>query len=191
MIAYLKGQLLHQSDRLIVICHGVGYGVHISPRIQQQLQTQTEAELFIYTHVREDILELFGFLSREEQSLFELLLGVSGVGPKTALQIMSFSPTQIVTAVQNADVSTFSSVPRVGKKLAQKIIIELRGKLGSLKELDLQPLTPQLQEVKEALVQLGFREADIDQILPQLPMTEETTAGAAIKIALKHLTPKP
>ena len=191
MIAYLKGQLLHQSDKLIVVCQGVGYGVNVSPRTLQQLQTQSEAELFIYTHVREESFELFGFLSREEQSLFELLLGVSGVGPRTALQITSIAPTQIVSAVQNADISTFSSVPRVGKKLAQKIIIELRGKLGSLKELDLQPLTAQLQEVKEALVQLGFREAEIEHVLAQLPIPEESSASAIIKTALKHLTVKP
>jgi Holliday junction DNA helicase RuvA len=187
MIAYLKGTLLHQTDKVIVICNGVGYGVFVSPRILQQLQGVDEAELYIHTHVREEALDLFGFLSRDEQSLFELLISVSGVGPKTALQISNYSPQEIISAVQNAETTLFSSVPRVGKKLAQKIIIELRGKLGALKELDLEPLAPQLQEVKEALLQLGFRETDVDQVLPQLEINEKTTTSSAIKLALQHL----
>jgi holliday junction DNA helicase RuvA len=189
MIAYLQGKVRHQPEGIIVLCHGVGYGVHVSARTAQNLVDGQEVELFIYTHVREEALELFGFVHREEQSLFQLLLDVSGVGPKTALQIINFAPTEIINAVQQADTGFFSQVPRVGKKLAQKIIIELRSKLGALKELDLQPLSPWLQEVKEALLQLGFPERDIEHVLPKLG-TEEMSTSAAIKTALNLLQPK-
>ncbi|MBW7943814.1 Holliday junction branch migration protein RuvA [Patescibacteria group bacterium] len=187
MISYLKGQAVRQPQGLIVICHGVGYGVQIPERVYEHVDSDGQIELFVHTHVREDALELFGFANKEEQSVFELLLDVSGVGPKTALQILNFSPSEIVTAVQQADIGFFSQVPRVGKKLAQKIIIELRSKLGSLKDLDLQPLSQQHQEVKEALLQLGFAERDIDKVLPQLDIENQTTA-AAIKAALPQLT---
>ncbi len=187
MIAYLKGQAIHQLDSLIVVCQGVGYGVKVPDRVHQLVGEDGQIELFIHTHVREDALELYGFASREEQSLFELLLDVSGVGPKTAVQILNFSSAEIVNAVQQADTSFFSKVPRVGKKLAQKIIIELRSKLGALRELDLQPLSPQHQEVKEALLQLGFAELQIDRVIPQLELESKTTS-AGLKEALAHLT---
>lgn len=186
MIAYLKGQAVRQPNGLIVICQGVGYGVNVPERVYQLVGEDGQIELFVHTHVREEALELFGFANREEQSVFELLLDVSGVGPKTALQMLNFSPQEIVNAVQQADIGFFSQVPRVGKKLAQKIIIELRGKLGSLKDLDLQPLSSQHQEVKEALLQLGFAERDIDKVLPQLDIEGLNTA-AAIKQALPQL----
>lgn len=126
---------------------------------------KVEVELFIYTHVREDILELYGFNSTEEKRLFLLLLDVSGVGPRTALAITERSPQEIISAVQQADSKFFSSIPRVGKKVAQKIIIDLKSKLGSLKELDLGPTTSQEQEIVTALASLGFAEEDVlDQL---------------------------
>jgi len=189
MIAYLKGKILHQLDRVIVIVHDVGYGVHVSASVLQKLPQDSEAELFIYTHVKEEALELYGFLGPEEQLVFQLLLDVSGVGPKTALQISNYSPSEIISAVQNAETGFFSQIPRIGKKLAQKIIIDLRSKLGALKELDLQPLAPHVQEVKEALLQLGFHERDIETVLPKLG-DEVLSTPAALRIALHHLQPK-
>jgi len=187
MISYLKGQAVRAPKGLIVVCHGVGYGVQIPERVHERVDADGLIELFIHTHVREDALELFGFGTREDQSVFELLIDVSGVGPRTALQILNLPPAEIVNAVQQADISFFSQVPRVGKKLAQKIIIELRSKLGSLKELDLQPLSTQHQEVKDALLQLGFAERDIDKVMPELNI-ENSTASAAIKAALPRLS---
>lgn len=187
MIAYLKGQAHWTNNGLLVICGGVGYGVQVPDRVRQLVAADGSIELFVHTHVREEALELFGFAQADEQAVFELLLAVSGVGPKTALQLLNFSPNQIVTAVQQADTGFFSQVPRVGKKLAQKIIIELRGKLGALKDLDLQPLSAQHQEVKDALLQLGFGEREVDQLLPQLDLEGKSTA-AAIKLALPYLT---
>jgi len=187
MISYLKGQALRTPKGVIVICHGVGYGVQIPDRALDLIDKDGQIELFTHTHVREDALELFGFATREDQTMFELLIDVSGVGPRTALQILNFAPNEIVNAVQQADIGFFCQVPRVGKKLAQKIIIELRGKLGSLKDLDLQPLSVLHQEVKDALLQLGFAERDIDKVLPELDI-ENVTTSAAIKAALPRLS---
>src|SRR5258708_6371808 len=147
MISYLMGKPVFEKDFVTILVGGVGYAVRVTDDCRQSLQGREEAELFIYTHVREEALELYGFAQRSERDLFLLLLGVSGVGPKTALGILHFQPNQIITAVQNAEVSLFTSVPRVGKKLAQKIIIDLRSKLGALKELDLGPLSGERQEV--------------------------------------------
>ncbi len=186
MISYLTGQCMLEKDGIVILTGGVGYGVRISDTFKQQIHDHDSIETYIYTHVREDALELYGFRDRQEREVFLLLLGVSGVGPKTALAILSFSTRQIIDAVQNADISLFSSVPRVGKKLAQKIIIDLRTKLGALKELDLGPISPQRQEVMLALQGLGFAEHDIYQILQTIDV-EKIGLSEAVKIALRTL----
>jgi Holliday junction DNA helicase RuvA len=185
MISYLIGQPRLERDGITMLIGGVGYGVRVSEDLRQELALQTEASLYIYTHVREDALELFGFRSDAERSMFLLLTYVSGLGPKTALHIMNLGTTRITTAVQNADTSLFASVPRVGKKLAQKIIIELRSKLGALKELDLAPLSPSQQEMLEALLSLGFHESDAQRVISSADVAElEVAAGVKKAIQL-------
>ncbi len=186
MIRRLHGTPIIDGQELTIMVGGVGYGVKVTAFTLQQLATQTEAHLHIYTHVREDALELFGFMEAAERQLFLLLLDVSGVGPKTALGIMNAPTHRIIDAVQQAETSFFASVPRVGKKLAQKIIIDLRTKLGALKELQLGPLTPQRQEVMDALMGLGFSESSIDQVMRDLPI-EEMDVRTAVKQALQQM----
>ena len=127
MIAYLKGQVLLTNNEAIIITQNIGYGVHINQKLLSQLQNGQEIELFIYTHVREDKLELYGFSDSREKELFTMLLAVSGVGPSTALNLVSLGKEKIVDGVQNAQITIFTSIPRVGKKLAQKIIIDITG----------------------------------------------------------------
>ena len=146
---------------LIVDVNGVGYGVLANAGTLQTAGSLDEISLNIYTHVREDRIELYGFSSPQEQMLFELLISVSGVGPKTALAITEKGSQALVEAIQQADVRFFTKVPRVGKKSAQKIIIELKSKLGGLKDLDLKPLAGKNQDVSEALQSLGFAEEEI------------------------------
>lgn len=193
MIALLQGQPIIQGQKLIILVNGVGYDVAVGTRLlatiaSQLNQGQNQVTVQIYTHVREDALELFGFETAQDKELFELLLNVSGVGPKTALAIMDVGASSIIKAVQAADVKTFSSAPRVGTKLAQKIIIELKPKLGSLNELYLGPTKPQEQDVLDALLALGYSEQQAHQTLQQLEITDTSETAALIKKAIKLLS---
>lgn len=169
MIGFLSGsiQKLH-SALLIHTSGGVGYKVEVGPSAFLRLQNGDQVSLFIYTHVKEDALKLFGFGTEKDLSLFELVLSVSGVGPKTALTLIDAGAERLIHAVQNAQVEFFSSIPRVGKKLAQKIIIELKTKLGGLKDLDLGPLSQTEQDVMDGLSSLGFKESQIHAVLREL-----------------------
>lgn len=186
MIAYLHGRPRIVDSELIIISQGVGYGVSVSTSTLSLAATLSEMELYIYTHVKEDQLELFGFLTQEEKKLFVMMLGISGVGPKTALAITQSGSSSIITAVQSADVSFFTSVPRVGKKLAQKIIIDLTPKLGSIKELQLAPLVGIQIELSEALISLGFNQSDVDELVRNTDF-QQKTVEQALAFCLKQL----
>ncbi len=186
MISFLRGKPQVCVNKIILDINGVGYGILTSNKILQLAQNKTELELFIYTHVKEDRLELYGFLTIQEQQLFELVLGISGIGPATALAILDKDPSQLITAVQKANVIFFKAIPRVGKKMAQKIIIDLGGKLGKLKELNLAPLSPKQQTVVDALSSLGWDDDSIQQALEKLNL-EKLSVQEAIKQALKNI----
>jgi holliday junction DNA helicase RuvA len=186
MISYLVGRPFVEKDFVTILCGQVGYAVRVTDEVKLQLLEKDQVELFIYTHVREDLLELFGFIDRNDRELFLLLIGVSGVGPKTALQILNVGASQIVDAVQQANTHVFAAVPRVGKKLAQKIIIDLRTKLGALKELDIGPVSAERQEVILALQALGFDESHILRALQDVNV-EEMPISDAIKTGIQLL----
>lgn len=186
MIAYLKGVPTIVDNELILAVNGVGYGVSVTNATLSLAAQARELELYIYTHVKEDALELFGFPNQEEKKLFTLLLGISGVGPKTALAITEKGADGIVAAVQEAKITFFKSVPRVGKKLAQKIIIDLTPKLGSIKELQLAPLVGVQSELSAALLTLGFNEQDVDDLVRSSEF-ENMTVEEALPLCLKKL----
>lgn len=186
MIAYLTGKPLVHSEELIVVTGGVGYGVTVTNQVLSQATTQSEVSLYIYTHVKEDALVLFGFSSLNEKALFKLLISVSGVGPATAMGILNKGANQIITAIQNADVTFFTSVKRVGKKAGQKIIIELKSKLGGIKDLDLTPLSQNETDILEALLSLGFAEDQANQVIKNLELTNIPLAKA-VQMAIKEL----
>ncbi len=125
------------TNPLLLMVGGVGYRVAVPQHILQSVTRDTPVTVFTHTHVREDALDLYGFLTKEELSLFQLLLSVSGIGPKTSLTIIDRGVASIRQAITTADVSFFTSIPRLGRKNAQKIIIELTSKLGSRIDLDL------------------------------------------------------
>ncbi|NMA29496.1 MAG: Holliday junction branch migration protein RuvA [Candidatus Pacebacteria bacterium] len=188
MIAYLEGQVVVKDHYLIIICGGVGYQVHAPSKFLQSAASSEvageELEAHIYTHVKEDKLELYGFEQEKELALFQLVLTVSGVGPKTALGIVNGGAEKLVSAVQEANLSFFTAVPRVGKKLAQKIVIELKSKLGGLKELNLATLSPKKQDVYDALLGLGFDDYSINFALEKIDI-DSLDLAVAIKQALK------
>lgn len=189
MIGYLRGNPRVIGKQLIIDVNGVGYAVQVGPSVFAQLVNQQHVELCIYTHLRENSLELFGFLSASDQSLFEYLLDVSGVGPKTAIQIADRGGSAITQAVQNADIGFFTQIPRVGKKMAQKIIIELKSKLGSLKDLDLKPESQQYSDVVQALENLGYATSDIQSALQYVDV-ESVNLQTAIKMTIKQISGK-
>lgn len=185
MIGFLSGRVQKLPGGVLLHAGGVGYRVEVGPLLSAALQNDEAASLYIYTHVREDALKLFGFASQQDLLLFELVLGVSGVGPKTALALVDTGSERLVSAVQNANVGFFKGVPRVGKKLAQKIIIELKPKLGGLKELELGPLSETEQDLWEGLKTLGFDEGSIQQVLGELDRTQ--SLEVMLKDAVKRL----
>ncbi len=187
MISLLVGKPLFFGNACVMLCNGVGYGVMIGERTADAVKKQTEATLHIHTHVREDAFDLFGFISPEDKAMFEMLLTVSGVGPKTAMNIADASPSKIRIAIEQADVSFFSAFPRVGKKLAQKIIIELKTKVGSFADIDLMDGSAQLKDVREALQSLGYDERDIAKALRAIPV-DALPLQVAIKECMKILS---
>ena len=189
MIARLTGKPEISQDSVIIDVNGVGYGVTVSQKTKANIGSQKEVTLLTYLHVTETALELYGFEHQAEMKLFKLLLAVSGVGPRIAIAITNEGAQSITEAVQNAQVSFFTQFPRVGKKLAQKIIIDLTSKLGSLKELDLGPVSDTSQAVIDALISLGFSEMETQSVLQTID-TSEMDVAQAIKLVLKQMGSK-
>jgi holliday junction DNA helicase RuvA len=189
MIGSLKGEvLLKDLNYLILDVRGVGYKVLGSRDVLTKAQKGKALELFIYTHVREDNISLFGFLELADLKLFENLIGVSGVGPKTAMNIFSAgNRSQIVSAIMTADTAFFKGVPRLGQKNAQKIIIELKNKFGGVGEIDLNGEDMSgSEEVISALKSFGFTSKEIYDAIKNVKK-EGQKITETIKLALKYL----
>ena len=189
MIGYLNGQIaLLDRPFIIIDVNGVGYRVLVSDHVYQKLSLEQKIKIYTFTYVREDALDLFGFLEAEDLRLFENLLTVSGIGPKTALNIFSFGERKdIIEAIVKGDVSFFTSVPRLGTKNAQKIIIELKSKMGSDHDLDLSGKDAlENKEVIQALKQFGFTTAESQKALREIK-TEGLSLDEKIKLTLKAL----
>lgn len=170
MIGYLRGTIVASLDQEIwVDVQGIGYRVRVNGR--WSMVNGQDVEMFIHTAVREDAITLYGFATIDELQLFELLITVSGIGPKTALGIVSSSSAdQIEAAIRQADVAFFTKVPGIGKKGAQRIIVDLKSKIGSLKEMDLST-DEEDDGVFIALKQFGFKPSDISLVLKKMDRT--------------------
>src|SRR5258705_8114589 len=186
MIGSLQGVIEYQeASNVIIVVNGVGYKVLIPTTIS--VSVGDTIKLFTHTHVREDLLELYGFVEPQDLKLFEYLISVSGVGCKTAIGIFSFgSRKDIVNAIIANDVTFFTSVPRLGKKNAQKIIIELKNKLGGQEDLDLSQDDSESNEVILALKGLGFTPVEARNALKSLNGKGETVSEK-VRLALKSL----
>lgn len=189
MIGFLRGKIeLLQRPFIIIDVNGVGYKVLVPESVYIKLTKDESIRIFTYTHVREDALDLFGFLEAEDLGLFENLLTVSGVGPKTALNIFSFGERKdIVEAIIKGDVAFFTSVPRLGTKNAQKIIIELKNKMGSSADLDLSGKDLlENAEVVQALKNFGFSVGEAQKAVREVKKIGISTEEK-IRLALKNL----
>lgn len=186
MIGSLNGIIDYQEASSIIIdVNGVGYKVLVP--VSMPLSLGDKVKLFIHTHVREDLLELYGFKEVQDLKLFEYLISVSGVGCKTALGVFSVgSRAEIIKAIIGNDVGFFTAVPRLGKKNAQKIIIELKNKLGGEGDIDLSDEGSEGNEVIAALKTFGFTPAEARAALKGLNGKGETTSEK-VRLALKFL----
>ncbi len=145
------------TNPILLMVGGVGYRVAVGEHVRKDIHPNKPVTLYTHTHVREDALDLYGFLTKNDLALFELLLSVSGIGPKTALAIVDRGEIGVRSAIATADVSFFTTVPRLGRKNAQKIIIELKTKLGSIQDLDLASSDQgETKDLLEALESMGF-----------------------------------
>lgn len=200
MIVMLRGQLVRQqADRVIIDVGGVGYGVNVPSSTASRLPAVGDTvTLYAYTHVREDVLALYGFATEDELLLFEDIISVSGMGPRLALTSLStLRPHEFRHAVANEDVSALTRISGVGKKTAQRLILELKGKLtpaadDALPAPDTAGAPPVADDALAALVALGYTEAEA---LPALQLVQKETGDAAaradtatlLRNALRHL----
>lgn len=166
MIAFLRGRLLDKHpNRLIVDVQGVGYDVHVPLSTYYDVGDEgSEVTLRVHTHVREDALQLYGFLTLLEQQVFERLIGISGIGPKLAMAVLSgIDPGDLVGAVQRGDVARLTTVPGIGKKTAERIVLELKDRLSKLTAISAtdvaaaaSPADRLREDLVSALVNLGY-----------------------------------
>ncbi len=171
MIAHLRGTLLAKHpNQAIVETHGVGYDVAITvPTFSEMPAAGAEVALHIHTHVREDALSLYGFLRLAEKHLFEKLLTVSGIGPTLAIKILSGMPAdEMIGAIRGGDLARLTRIPGIGRKTAERMVLELRDKLPAAtgaSEMNATFASPVEEDVVSALVNLGYQRAAADKAL--------------------------
>lgn len=187
MIAKLKGKIEYPRDGYAVIdISGVGYKVFLTNFALGKIAGEKEVELFIHTHVREDILALYGFLTLKELEMFELLLSVSGVGPKAAIGILSIAdPKTIRTAIVNEDPTLLTKVSGVGKRTAERVIVELKNKIADLPVSEKEEVVAD-SDALEALTSMGYSVSEAREALKNVAK-EVKDVGERVKLALKNL----
>ncbi len=195
MIGYLEGTLKQlDATRALVLAGGVGYEVHISLQTYYRIEGKPHVALDIYTHVREDLIALYGFASAEEKVAFEKLISISGIGPTLAQKILSgIDPPDLADAVARSDTRKLSSIPGVGKKTAERICLELRDKLVLPVATAAPAATSRTSvddDVVSALVNLGYRPKDAEGALDaaRKELGNEAELSALLRRALKQLT---
>jgi Holliday junction DNA helicase RuvA len=194
MIGRLTGRLAAKSpDQVLLDVGGVGYVVHIPLSTFYDLpESENPASLWIHTHVREDTLALYGFLTERERSLFLLLLGVAGIGPKVALTVLSgIPPAELASALRNQDVRRLVAIPGVGKKTAERMVLELAEKAATFaaEQPAEAPAAVAAEDVVSALVNLGYRKSEAEKAVEaSLRAGAPPDFGEFLKLALKKLT---
>ena len=197
MIAYLRGTILDKQPNLIIVdVQGVGYEVHVPLSTYYEVgDTGTEVALRIHTHVREDALHLYGFLTPLEQQLFERLIGISGIGPKLAVAVLSgIEPGELVGAIQRGDVARLTGIPGIGRKTSERIVLELKDRLARITVPDVDhaaavsPGDRVRDDVLSALQNLGYHRPLAEKAVNStLPSISAPSFEHALKAALREL----
>jgi holliday junction DNA helicase RuvA len=188
MIARLRGRpVAADADGLVLDVGGVGYRLHATPTAIRKAEAREEVVLETHLHVREDALQLFGFADGGERELFEQLLAVNGVGPKVALAIVSgYSPSELRRAIVREDAALFETIPGIGRKTAQRVVLELKEKIAPLGVV---PVAGTEEEpdahvvAREALVELGYSVVEAEQRLAAID--PELSAAERVREALR------
>ncbi|EAC7024685.1 Holliday junction branch migration protein RuvA [Listeria monocytogenes] len=200
MYDYIKGTVTTITPEYIVVEAGqIGYQIITGNPFSFQQLEGTEAQVFLYQHVREDNISLFGFQTTEERYLFKKLLSVSGIGPKSALAIIaSGDVVPLISAIESEDDVYLTKFPSVGKKTARQIILDLKGKLADVVASEIvyvapendmvAGLSPQLEEAVLALEALGYSTRELKKVIPKLAKEADLTSDAYIKLALQLMT---
>jgi|YNPBryantNP2012_1023418.scaffolds.fasta_scaffold10348_1 Holliday junction DNA helicase RuvA len=189
MIATLHGKIQARTDdALIVNVSGVGFRVRVPSSTLANLGAiGSEVLLFTHLHVREDELSLYGFATEDELHLFETLLTVSGIGPKVGLSILSAAPVETLrVAIAQGNLDVLTAIPGIGKKTAQRLILELKGKIDVSGMGEVGELTPLDRDVIDALINLGYSAAEATRAARAVP-TEVKTIEERVRVALQYL----
>lgn len=187
MIAKIKGKIAYFRDNYVVVdISGVGYKVFVTEFSMGKIAGKEDIELYTHTYVREDTLSLYGFLTLDELEMFELLISISGIGPKAGIGILSIAePRTIRTAVISGDSSILTRVSGVGKKTAERVILELKNRILELPGED-QGTAKVDSEAIEALISLGYTNAQAREALKRVPK-DVKGVSERVKLALKNL----
>lgn len=202
MIQFIRGRLVSvEEDRVIVDVNGVGCGIFMSVQAMSRLpQTGAEVKIHTYLNVKEDAMQLFGFLTRDDLMFFRLLIGVNGIGPKGGQAILSvLSPDDLRFAVLAGDAKAISAAPGIGKKTAEKLILELRDKLkleDALEHIAMEAGAPAKSEYHneiqgdaiEALVALGYGSTEALKAVRKVEIDDKMGTEDVLKLALKYMT---
>ena len=191
MIAYLKGEIVEiLEDRVILEAGNIGYNLFMPMAgVDAILHVGDETKIYTYLNVREDAMQLYGFLTKDDLNVFKLLLGVNGIGPKAALGVLSgLSADELRFAVLADDVKTISKAPGIGKKTAQKLILELKDKMSLQEAFELiSDVSDIKKEAVEALTALGYSAADALRAVKHTEITEGMNVEDLLKQALKNM----
>ena len=197
MIGFLRGQVAAlKTDYCLLDVNGVGYRVFVAGSTRNKLRLKEEAQLFTYMNVYQDGITLYGFASEDEYDIFQLLIGVSGIGPKVALGILSaITVESLCKAIQNKQATVLTKLPGIGKKSAERLILELKDKVAFAAADDVEEILTldmegpvgddMMSEAQAALVALGYSQAEIAPVLKKA--TKCKTTEDVIKLALKQL----
>ena len=199
MFNYINGMIAELEPNLAVIdCHGVGFELNVSLYTIQNIKLGEKTKLYVYESIKEDAYDLYGFSSKAEKRCFELLVGVSGVGPKAAMAILSANtPDGLISAVLNGNEKAITAASGVGKKLAQRVLLELKDKVGKIDgnspvvaseipNIPMNTTDKNLSDATAGLLVLGYGQAEINQALKGVD-TREMTSQEIIKLVLRGM----
>ncbi len=189
MIAYLKGKIIAKGDRYLVVEHnGLGYKVYVTVTLRADLDISQEVEFFIFQYIREAASDLYGFKTQEELDFFEKLISVTGIGPKSALGVMTVAEVkEIKAAIVNNDPTILTKVSGIGRKTAERVVLELKEKVEFLIGKEDKVTVERNAEVIDAFVGLGYKVNEAREIVKKIPADLENTSDK-IRWALKNLS---